>query len=78
VTVFSPGKPAPEHVNLYVCEVAPSSSTVVDPETLSDPAHAPLAVQLEAFDADHVRVALCPGMTDGGVILILTAAGGAG
>ena len=27
---------------------------------------------------DHVRVALCPGMTDAGVILMLTAAGGAG
>ena len=78
VTVFSPGKPVPEHVSLYVCAVAPSNCTVVDPERAGDPDHAPPAVQLEAFDVDQVRVALCPGMTDAGVILMLTDAGGAG
>ena len=63
---------------MYVCAVAPSNCTVVDPEMAGDPDHAPLAVQSEAFEVDQLRVALCPGMTDAGVILIRTAAGGAG
>jgi hypothetical protein len=52
--------------------------TVAEPDMASVPAQAPLAVQDVAFSLVQVMVALCPGITELGVTLRVTNAGGGG
>jgi hypothetical protein len=52
--------------------------TVAEPDMASVPAQAPLAVQDVAFSLVQVMVALCPGITEIGVRLRVTNAGGGG
>jgi len=50
----------------------------MEPDVATDADHAPLAVQEVALALDHVRVALCPGITAAGLMDMLTVGLGAG
>ena len=58
VAEFSPGRPAPEQVTVYVWAVLPRSMTVAEPDVDREPDHAPVAEHEVALLLDHVMVAL--------------------